>query len=81
MGKVSGGHVPACLGKGWGEERRSLGGRCQHAVYVRRARSRESELHIKDCSRQRTRHVLGTGKNMRCAAYRWIGAGETRLVS
>lgn len=44
MGKVSGGHIPACLGKGWGEERRSLGGRCQHAVYVRRARLKESEL-------------------------------------
>lgn len=48
MGKVSGGHIPACLGKGWGEEGGSLGGRCQHAVYVRWARSRESELHIKD---------------------------------
>ena len=81
MGKVSGGHIPACLGKGWGEEGGSLGGRCQHAVYVRWARSRESKLHIKDSKRQRTRHILGTRKNVCCAAYHWICVGERRLFS
>lgn len=43
LGKVSSGHIPDCLGKGWGEERGSLGGRCQLAVYVRWARLREKD--------------------------------------
>ena len=54
MGKVSGGHIPACLGKGWGEEGGSLGGRCSVCEVDKVERKRTShqrQLEAKDKAR------------------------------
>lgn len=64
---------------GWGEEKpwRQMPTRsaCEMGKVER------EWTYIKDGLRQRTRHVLGTWKNVCCAAYHWIGVGERRLVS